>query len=141
MKKRLLEAICTICCLCWFFSCKPSEPQGSNVGAETAVAEEKIKKFKADPSKSNKDEVDKAMADLNAKIKELDARQAKEQGAEKERTSEKLSALRMQYHLYTVDVAAVKVMSATGQALEKAGEAVKDAANSVNQSLKSDKKD
>ena len=81
---------------------------------------------------------------MSAKIKELEARESQVSGAEKERTFAKLTALRTQYNLYTVEIASVKVQAVTGRALEKAGEAVekagnamKDAADSVSDSLNS----
>lgn len=139
MKRRLLKSTFAACCLCGIVACKPAEPPPPVISSEIGVVEEKIRKFKAEPSAQNKDEVDKALANLNAKIKELEVRQTKLKGSEKDETAEKVAALRMQYNLYTVDVAAVKVQAATGHALEKAGDAVKDAASSVSESLKSDK--
>jgi hypothetical protein len=65
-------------------------------------------------------------------------------GAEKEKTAAKLSALRTQYNLYTVEIAGMKVQAVTDRALEKAkaavekaGDAMKDAADSVSDSFKS----
>jgi hypothetical protein len=114
--------------------------------SETTVVEEKIRKFKAEPSKVNMDEVEKALADLNSEIKELEVREAKVGGAEKDEATRKLSDLRAKYNIYSADFTAAKVKAsvekageATGQALEKAGDAVKDAAQSVSDSLKSDK--
>lgn len=93
------------------------------------------------------DEVEKALADLNVEIKELEVREAKVGGAEKDEATRKLSDLRAKYNAYNTDFTAAKVKAsvtkageATGQALEKAGEAVKEAAQSVGDSLKSDKK-
>ena len=92
------------------------------------------------------DEVEKALADLNSEIKELEVREAKVGGAEKDEVTKKLTDLRAKYNAYSADFTAAKVKAsvtkageATGQALEKAGEAVKDAAQSVGDSLKSDK--
>jgi hypothetical protein len=146
MKRRLLKALFATCCLGGLVACKPPEPPRPDISAETAVVEEKIRKFKADPSAPNREEVDKALAELSAKIKELEAREKTVKGAEKNETTGKLSALRIQYNLYVVDVTAVRVQTATGRTLEKAGDAVKDAgeavkeaADSVTDSLKSDK--
>ena len=106
--------------------------------------EAKIQKFKATPNRENMEEADRALADMNAKIKELEAREPQVSGAEKDKTVGKLSAFRTQYNLYTVEIASVKVQAVTGRALEKAGDAVKkagdamkDAADSVSDSLKS----
>jgi uncharacterized coiled-coil DUF342 family protein len=114
--------------------------------SETAAVEEKMLKFKSDPSKANMDEVEKALADLDSEIKELEVREAKVGGAEKDEVTKKLTDLRAKYKVYSTDFTAAKVKAsvtkageATGQALEKAGEAVKDAAQSVGDSLKSDK--
>ena len=105
-----------------------------------------MSKFKSDPSKANMDGVEKALADLNSEIKELEVREAKVGGAEKDEVTKKLADLRVKYNTYSADFTAAKVKAsvtkageATGQALEKAGEAVKDAAQSVGDSLKSDK--
>ena len=46
-------------------------------GPETVTLEEKIRIFKADPAKANMTEVEKALADLNAEIRELEVREAK----------------------------------------------------------------
>ena len=90
------------------------------------------------------EEADRALADMNVKTKELEAREAQVSGAEKDRTVGKLSALRTQYNLYRVEIASVKAQAVTGRALEKArdavkkaGDAMKDAADSVSDSLKS----
>ena len=113
---------------------------------ETAMVEEKILKFKSDPSKVNMDEVEKALADLNSEIKELEVREAKVGRAEKDEATKKLTDLRAKYNIYSTDFTAAKVKAsvskageATGQALEKAGDAVKDAAQTVGDSLKSGK--
>ena len=106
--------------------------------------ESKIQKFKATPTRATMEEVDRALAGMNSRIKELEARESQVSGAEKDKVVGKLLALRTQYNLYTVEVAAVKVQVVTDRALEKAGDAVekagdamKDAADSVSDSLKS----
>ena len=43
--------------------------------SETAAVEERIRKFKSEPSKVNMVEVEKALADLNSEIKELEVRE------------------------------------------------------------------
>ena len=103
-----------------------------------------MQKFKAAPTRATLEEVDRALAGMNSKIKELEARESQVSGAEKDKTVGKLLALRTQYNLYTVEVAAVKVQTMTDRALEKAGDtvekagdAMKDAADSVGDSLKS----
>lgn len=84
------------------------------------------------------EEVDRALADMNAKTKELEAREAEVSGAEKDRTVGKCQPLRTQYNLYLVEIASVKAEAVTGRALEKARDAaMKDAADSVSDSLKS----
>ena len=142
-KKKLLEGTLAALCL-GVVACKPSEPPKPDISAETAEVESKIQKFKATPTKAAMEEVDRALAGMNSKIKELEARESQVSGAEKDKTVGKLLALRTQYNLYTVEVAAVKVKAATGRALEKAEDAVdkaadamKDAADSVSDSLKS----
>lgn len=144
MKIRFPIAILAASCLGVIVACKPSESPKPDVSSEIAPVEEKIARFKAEPTSANKDQVDKALADLNVKIKELELREAKESGAAKDETAGKLSALRTKYNLYVVEVTAVKAKAATGKALEKtghamekAGEAVKEAAGSVSDSLKS----
>jgi hypothetical protein len=54
------------------------------------------------------EEADRALADMNAKIKELEAREPQVGGAEKDKTVGKLSALRTQSSLYTLEIASVK---------------------------------
>jgi hypothetical protein len=144
MKTLLLKAMFSACCFGVIVGCKPTEPPMKT--SETAVVEEKIRKFKAEPSKVNMSEVEKALADLNSQIKELEVREAKLGGAEKDEASRKLSDLRASYNGYYAEFTAARVQAsvnkaseASGQALEKAGEAVKDAAQSVGDSLKSDK--
>jgi hypothetical protein len=146
MKTFPLKAIFTACCFGAIVACKPVEPPPPMKTSETAMVEEKIVKFKSDPSKANMDEVEKALADLNSEIKELEVREAKVGGAEKDELTKKLTDLRAKYNSYSTDFTAAKVKAsvtkageATGRALEKAGEAVKDAAQSVGDSLKSDK--
>ncbi|HEY5770382.1 MAG TPA: hypothetical protein VIS71_11100 [Terrimicrobium sp.] len=146
MKTSLLRAISAACCLGAIVACKPSEPPPATKTTETSVVEEKISKFKSDPSKANMDEVEKALADLNSEIKELEVREAKVGGAEKDEATRKLADLRVKYASYSTDFTAAKVKAsvakageATGEALEKAGEAVKDATKSVGDSLKSEK--
>jgi hypothetical protein len=145
MKALFLKMMVAACCLGVIVACKPA---ASMKTSETAVVEEKIRKFKAEPSKVNMSEVEKALADLNSKIKELEAREAKVGGAEKDEATRKLSDLRASYNAYNAEFTAARVQAsvnkaseATGQALEKAGDAVKDAAKSVGDSLKSDKSD
>jgi hypothetical protein len=146
MKTFPLKAIVTACCFGAIVACKPAEAPPPMKTSETASVEEKISKFKSDPSKANMDGVEKALADLNSEIKELEVREAKVGGAEKDEATRKLTDLRAKYNSYNADFTAAKVKAsvtkageATGQALEKAGEAVKDAAQSVGDSLKSDK--
>jgi uncharacterized protein YukE len=146
MKTLFLKTMFTACCFGAIVACKPTEPTPPMKTTETAVVEEMIRKFKAEPSKVNMNEVEKALADLNAEIKELEVREAKVGGAEKDEVTRKLSDLRAKYNAYTADFTAARVQAsmnkageATGQALEKASEAVKDAAQSVGDSLKSDK--
>ena len=140
MKTFPLKAIVTACCFGAIAACKPAQPPPAMKTSETAAVEEKISKFKSDPSKANLDAVE------NSEIKELDVREAKVGGAEKDEATKKLTDLRAKYNTYNADFTAAKVKAsvtkageATGQALEKAGEAVKDAAQSVGDSLKSDK--
>ena len=143
MKTFPLKEIVTACCFAAIVACKPPAPPPTKT-SETAVVEEKMLKFKSDPSKANMDE--RALADLNSEIKELEVREAKVGGAEKDEVTKKLTDLRAKYKVYSTDFTAAKVKAsvtkageATGQALEKAGEAVKDAAQSVGDSFKSDK--
>jgi hypothetical protein len=144
MKKGLTIAMLTALCLGAIVACNPPKPQQPDISSETAAVEEKLRKFKAAPTQASMDEVDKALADLSAKIKELEAREPQARGKEKDQITGKLSALRTKYNIYTVEVTAVKVQAATdralekaGDAVEKAGDAVKDAADSVTESLKS----
>jgi hypothetical protein len=146
MKTLPLKAIVAACCFGAIAACKPPGPPPAMKTSETAAVEEKMSKFKSDPSKANMDGVEKALADLNSEIKELEVREAKVGGAEKDEVTKKLSDLRAKYNIYSADFTAAKVKAsvtkageATGQALEKAGEAVKDAAQSAADSLKSDK--
>ena len=101
-----------------------------------------MQKFKA-AHKATMEEVDRALAGMNAKSRSWKP-ESQVSGAEKDKTVAKLSALRTQYNLYTVEVAAVKVQTMTDRALEKAGDtvekagdAMKDAADSVGDSLES----
>jgi hypothetical protein len=142
--KKFKKGILLAVCFAAIAACKPSEPPKPDISAETAEVEAKIQKFKATPTRATMEEVDRALAGMNSKIKELEARESQVSGAEKDKTAGKLLALRTQYNLYRVEVAAVKVQAVTGRALEKAGDAVdkagdvmKDAADSVSDSLKS----
>jgi hypothetical protein len=144
MKRKLLQAMLPAFCLGLVVACKPQVPPKPDVSAETAEVEAKIQKFKATPNRENMEGADRALADSNAKIKELEVRESQLNGAEKEKTFAQLSALRTQYNLYRVEIASVKVQTVTGRALEKAGDAVekagdamKDAADSVGDSLRS----
>jgi hypothetical protein len=146
MKTFPLKPIFAACCFGAIVACKPTEPTPPMKTSETAAVEEKIRKFKSEPSKDNMDGVEKALADLNSEIKELEVREAKMGGAEKDETTRKLSDLRAKYNAYMADFTAAKVQAsvnkageAAGQALERAGDAVKGAAQSVGDSLKSDK--
>jgi hypothetical protein len=143
-KKLLLNLILMVLSLGGIVACKPLTPPKPDISSETRPVEEKLQKFKAQPTRATMNEVDNAMADLSAKIKELEDRDPQVSGAEKDQLVGKLSALRTQYNLYAVEIAAVKVQAVTdravekaGDAVEKAGEAVKDAADSVTDSLKS----
>jgi hypothetical protein len=142
--KKFEKGILLAVCFAAIAACKPPEPPKPDISAETAEVEAKIQKFKATPTRATMEEVDRALAGMNSKIKELEARESQVSGAEKDKTAGKLLALRTQYNLYRVEVAAVKVQAVTGRALEKAGDAVdkagdvmKDAADSVSDSLKS----
>ncbi|MET0222842.1 MAG: hypothetical protein ABW346_00490 [Terrimicrobium sp.] len=143
-EKKFLQGILTALCLAVIAACKPPEPPKPDISAETAEVEAKIQKFKATPTRATMEEMDRALADMNAKVKELETRESQVSGAEKEKTAGKLSALRTQYNLYMVEIAGAKVQAVTdralekaGEAVEKAGEAMKDAADSVSDSLKS----
>ena len=147
MKNFLLKTLFAACCVGAIAACKPAQPPQPMKTLETVTVEEKIRIFKADPSKANMTEVEKALADLNAEIKELEVREAKVGGAEKDEATRKLSDLRGKYDAFSADFTAAKVQASvnkagetTQRALEKAGDAVKDAAQSVGDSLKSDKK-
>ena len=73
MKKKLLGAMLSAFCLSLVAACKPSEPPKPESSAETAEVEAKIQKFKATPTKATMEEVDRALANMNAKIKELES--------------------------------------------------------------------
>jgi hypothetical protein len=146
MKTLVLKTIFAAGCLGAIVACNPTQPTPPMKTSETTAVEEKIQKFKAEPSSVNMKEVEKALADLNSEIKELELRQSTVGGAEKDEATQKLTDLRGKYNTYTVDFAAARVQAsankageATGEALQKAGDAVKDAAQSVGDSLKSDK--
>jgi hypothetical protein len=98
MKTLLLKAMFSACCFGVIVACKPTEPPMKT--SETSVVEEKIRKFKAEPSKVNMNEAEKALADLNSEIKELEVREAKVGGAEKDEATRKLSDLRASYNAY-----------------------------------------
>ena len=131
MKKKLLGAMLSAFCLSLVVACKPQEPPKPDVSAETAEVEGKIQKFKATPNRENMEEADRALADMNAKIKELEAREPQVGGAEKDKAVGKLSAMRTQSNLYTLEIASVKAQAVTGRALEKAGDAVKKAGDAM----------
>ena len=146
MKNLLLKTIFAACCFGAIAACKPAEPTPPMKTPETVTLEEKIRIFKADPSKANMTEVEKALADSNAEIRELEVREAKAWGAEKDEATRRLSDLRAKHDACSADFTAAKVKASvnkagetTQRALEKAGDAVKDAAQSVGDSLKSDK--
>jgi hypothetical protein len=147
MKTLVLKTIFAAGCLGVVVACNPTQPTPPMKTTETTAVEEKIRNFKADPSTVNMQEVEKALADLNSEIKELELRQSTVGGAEKDEVTRKLTDLREKYNAYTVEFAAARVQAtankageATGEALKKAGEAVKDAAQSVGDSMKSEKK-
>ena len=94
MNTSYLRAIATAYCLGAFAACGPTEPPPPIKTSETATVEEKISRFKSDPSKANMDEVEKALANLNVEIKELEVREAKVGGAEKDEATRKLTDLR-----------------------------------------------
>jgi hypothetical protein len=133
-------------CLLAMAACKPAESTAALKTSETALVAEKIEKFKADPSRINMVEAEKALADLNSQIKELEVREATAGGAEKDEITKKIADLQQKYNAYMVDFTAARVKSSlskasetTEEALQKAGEAVKGAADAVSDSFKSDK--
>lgn len=75
MNKKLLGAMLSAFCLGLVVACKPQEPPKPNVSAETAEVEAKIQKLKATPNRENMEEADRALADMNVRIKELEARE------------------------------------------------------------------
>ena len=128
MKKRFPIAILAASCLGVIVACKPSESPKPDVSSEIAPVEEKIAQFKAEPTSANKDQVDKALADLNVKIKELEVREAQEKAAR--RKTKRLASSHLCARNTTstsVDVTAVKAKAATGKALEKTGQAMEKA--------------
>ena len=142
--KKSMKGILLAVCFAAIAACKPSEPPKPDISAETAEVESKLQKFKATPTRATMEEADRALAGMEAKINELEARESQVSGAEKDKVVGKLLALRTQYNLYTVEVAAVKVQVVTGRALEKAedavekaGDVMKEAVDSVSDSLKS----
>jgi hypothetical protein len=92
MNKKLLGAMLSAFCLSLVVACKPQERLKPDVSAETAEVEGKIQKFKAAPNRENMEEADRALANMNAKMKELEAREPRVGGAEKDKTVGKLSA-------------------------------------------------
>jgi hypothetical protein len=133
-------------CFVAMAACKPVQSTSVTQMPETATVEEKIQKFKADPSKINLVETEKALADLNAEIKKLEVQEATVGGAEKDQITKKLSDLRQKYNAYTAEFTTARVQSSlskagesTEEALQKAGDAVKGASESIRDSLKSDK--
>jgi hypothetical protein len=146
MKTLLQKTIFAAGCYGAIVACNPTQPTPPMKTSETEAVEKKIREFKADPSNVNLQEVEKALADLNAEIKELELRQSTVGGAEKDEATRKLSDLRAKYNAYVAEFTGARVQAsankageATGEALRKAGDAVKDAAQSVGDSLKSDK--
>ena len=146
MKTLFLRTIFAAGCYGAIAACNPTQPTPPMKTSETTAVEEKIRDFKAEPSQVNMQEVEKALADLNAEIKELELRQSTVGGAEKDEATRKLSDLRDKYNAYVAEFTGARVQAsankageATGEALKKAGEAVKDATQSVGDSLKSDK--
>lgn len=142
MKTLLLRTIFAAGFYCAIVACNPTQPALPMKTSETKAVEEKIRDFKAEPSQVNMQEVEKALADLNAEIKELEVRQSTVGGAEKDEATRKLSDLRDKYNAYVAEFTGARVQASAnkaGEAVKKAGDAVKDAAQSVGDSLKSDK--
>jgi hypothetical protein len=122
MKKKLLGAMLSAFCLGLVVACKPQEPPKPNINVETAEVEAKIQKLKAAPKREKMEEADRALADMNARIKNWKPASPSKR-AEKDRTVGKLSAFRTQYNLYRVEIVSVKAQAVTGRALEKARDA------------------
>jgi hypothetical protein len=146
MRILLFRKLLAAACLFLIVGCKPNETASTGNTSEIAAVEERIRKFKADPSRLNLVEAEKALADLNSEIKELEVREATAGGAEKDEATKKRTELREKYNAYLADFTAARVQSSvskasekTGEALQKAGDAVKEAAQSVGDQLKSDK--
>ena len=146
MRILLFRKLLAAACLFLIVGCKPNETASTGNTSKTAAVEERIRKFKADPSRLNLVEAEKALADLNSEIKELEVREATVGGAEKDEATKKRTELREKYNAYLADFTTARVQSSvskasekTGEALQKAGDAVKEAAQSVGDQLKSDK--
>lgn len=138
--------------------CKPVQPSTpppvpAMETFETKRVETALADYRRSPNESSKAEVERALAEMNSEISELDVRSSKVSGADKEETDRKASDLRTKYNHYRADFAAAqtevgaksvgekaesalkKAGDATERAVEKTGDAIKDAAESVGDAI------
>jgi hypothetical protein len=117
------------------------EPVSATKTFETAGLERAIETYRANPTDQNKAAVDKAFAELDAEIAELKQKAASSTGTAKNETERKLADLeayrdkqRVNYTGEKAEDAAASAGEAikdatedVGRAIEKTGEAIKDA--------------
>lgn len=140
----------------FFVACKPATPPTPPPAMETFETkrvETALAGYRKSPSEATKAEVDRALAEMESEISELDVRSSKVSGADKAETDRKASDLRAKHNHYRADFAAAqaevgaksigekteetlkKAGDATERAVEKTGDAIKDAAESVGDAL------
>lgn len=120
------SAVAGAICLC---SCVPDAP--SDHTPETKRVEQSLADFQKDPSTSNKLRVEKDLKNLEAKIDRLQIRVSKLGGAEKSKVQTELDNARIAYDAYQSQLTGAKISATVG----KAGEAIKDAAESAGESF------
>jgi len=149
-------AILTVSAGFFFVACKPVPPPAPPPAMETFETERveaSLTNYRRTPSETTRIEVDRALAEMESEINELDVRSTKVSGADKAEVDQKASDLRVKYNKYRADFAAAqaeagarsagdkagealkKAGEATERAVEKTGDAIKDAAESVGETL------
>lgn len=137
----------TVCAGFLLFAVAACKPQVAHSGGNprVAMAEQTVDEFKTRPTEENLKKAEAALAKLEAEIKDLEVHAAKSAGAEKSETQAKLDDLKTRYTATEAEFTAARVTAsvnkageATGRALDRAGEAVKNTKDTLEDQFRSE---
>ncbi len=116
-------------CLSALTACDHPVPPANT--AHAAAVDTMLMRFKENPTESNRDKVDEALSSLDLEITAIQVEEAKLGGAQKSAAADKRVALQKKRTSVSTDFNSAKLKAS----MNNAGQAVKDAAQSVTETL------